>query len=106
MRTSAARIKYGEECVLFVVFELRIKCWKLRFATNLGQRIRERTVPAGDLKRGGGRGKPGGQAAAAPRISRHSPTWARITTQTVITNRSSTAAATATEGEHPIIVAL
>lgn len=37
------------EQVLFVVFELSNKSWKLGFATNLGQRIRERTVPAWDL---------------------------------------------------------
>jgi transposase len=36
---------------LFVVFELSNKSWKLGFATELGQRIRERTVPAWDLGR-------------------------------------------------------
>ena len=49
MRTSAARVEDSVEQVLFVVFELSNKSWKLGFATNLGQRIRERTVPAWDL---------------------------------------------------------
>ncbi len=49
MRTSAAVVEDSVERVLFVVFELSNKSWKLGFATNLGQRIRERTVPAWDL---------------------------------------------------------
>ena len=49
MRTSAATVEYSEERVLFVVFELSSKSWKLGFATGLGQRIRERTVAAWDL---------------------------------------------------------
>jgi len=49
MRTSAARVEDSVEQVLFVVFELSNKSWKLGFATELGQRIRERTVPAWDL---------------------------------------------------------
>lgn len=49
MRASAARVEHSEECVLFVVFELSSASWKLGFATELGQRIRERTIPAWDL---------------------------------------------------------
>ena len=49
MRTSAARVEHSVERVLFAVFELSSKSWKLGFATDLGQRIRERTVAAWDL---------------------------------------------------------
>lgn len=49
MRTSAAKVEYSEELVLFVVFELSSQSWKLGFATELGQRIREREVSAWDL---------------------------------------------------------
>lgn len=49
MRTSAAKVEYSEESVLFVVFELSSQSWKLGFATELGQRIREREVSAWDL---------------------------------------------------------
>lgn len=49
MRTSAAKVEYSEESVLFVVFELSNQSWKLGFATELGQRIRESAVPAWDL---------------------------------------------------------
>lgn len=51
MRTSAATVEYSEEQVLFVVLELSSKSWKLGLATGLGQRMRERTVPAWDLCR-------------------------------------------------------
>ena len=51
MRTSAARVDHSGERVLFLVFELSSKSWKLGFGTDLGQKIRERTVPAWDLGR-------------------------------------------------------
>jgi len=49
MRTSAARVEHSVERVVFVVLELSNKSWKLGFSTDLGQRIRERTVAAWDL---------------------------------------------------------
>ena len=49
MRTSAARVEHSAERVLFVVFELSSKSWKLGFATELRRRIRERNVSAWDL---------------------------------------------------------
>ncbi len=36
--------------VLFMAFELASSSWRLGFTTGLGQRPRERTVPAGDLE--------------------------------------------------------
>ena len=37
--------------VLYLAFELSEKTWKLGFTIGLGQRVRERNVPAGDLGR-------------------------------------------------------
>ena len=51
MRTSAAKVDHSGERVLFLVFELSSQSWTLGFATDLGQRLRERTVPAWDLGR-------------------------------------------------------
>jgi len=53
METAAAR---GEQCntnsqVLFLAFELSNKTWKLGFTVGLGQKPRERVVPARDLPR-------------------------------------------------------
>lgn len=46
MRTSAATVEYSEEQVLLVALELSSKSRKLGFETDLGQWLRERTVPA------------------------------------------------------------
>ena len=51
MSTSAATAEYSQERVLFVVFELSHAQWKLGFATDLGERVRERTIASWDLLR-------------------------------------------------------
>ena len=51
MSTSAAAAEYSQERVLFVVFELSHAQWKLGFATDLGERVRERSIASWDLLR-------------------------------------------------------
>lgn len=51
MDTATARREEGttSSTVLFLAFELSNKTWKLGFTTGLGQKPRERTIPAGEL---------------------------------------------------------
>jgi transposase len=51
MRTSTAIEQCIGSEVLYLAIELSRASWKLGFATELGQRVRERTVPAWDLGR-------------------------------------------------------
>ena len=51
MRTSTATVESIGSVVLYLALELSRASWKLGFATEMGQRVRERTMPAWDLER-------------------------------------------------------
>jgi transposase len=48
MRTSAARSEYSREGVLFLAIETSAKSWKIGTKSQLGQRMREKTIAAWD----------------------------------------------------------
>ena len=50
METTAARDEYSEEKVLFLALELSNSHWKLGSTVGMGQKPRERTIAAGDLR--------------------------------------------------------
>jgi transposase len=50
MQTTAAHKEYSEERVLFLALELSNSKWKLGSTVGMGQKPRERTIAAGDLR--------------------------------------------------------